>query len=261
MLRLSIKLKFVKTEIIITEQNNKGELTMAAQLVQKQQVSGKEVVSNTARVRRLGGYTAIAGAVTMVIGAILWGTSGTDLWAALDSSDMVGYLAAVAGVKAQLVTNLSLWILGVLLLGIAGTMMAEICQKRRILAQVGLVCFRTAVPLVVVSYIAMLAVVVQLGGAVDETAVAIANVVGWIGARADDLATALIIGGGPVFISLAGRGEWVPTWLLRWGYLAGLAGLFSLVCLYIPGMGAYGFIIIPIGVIWMIAAGVVLLRG
>jgi hypothetical protein len=107
----------------------------------------------------------------------------------------------------------------------------------------------------------MLAVVVQLGGTVDETAVAIAKVVGWIGARSDDLATALIIGGGPLFISLAGHGEWVPTWLLRWGYLAGLAGLFSLVCLYIPGMVAYGFIIIPIGVIWMIAAGVVLLRG
>lgn len=234
---------------------------MAAQLVQTQKVSGKEMVSDVATTRRLGGYTAIAGAVTMVIGAILWGTSGTDLWLALDSSDLAGYLADVVGVKAQLVTNLSVWILGVLILGVAGTMMAEMCQKRRVLAQVGLVCFRTAVPLVIVAYIAMLAVVVQLGGAVNETAVAIAEVVGWIGARADDLATALIIGGGPLFISLAGHGEWVPTWLLRWGYLAGLAGLFSLVCLYIPGMVAYGFIIIPIGVIWMIAAGVVLLRG
>ena len=232
---------------------------MAAQLVQTQKVS--EAVSDVAVTRRLGGYTAIAGAVTMVIGAALWGTSGTDLWLALDSGDMAGYLAAVAGVKAQLVANLSVWILGVLILGVAGTMMAEMCQKRKVLAQVGLICFRTAVPLVIVAFIAMLAVVVQLGGAVDETAVAIGNVVGWIGTRADDLATALIIGGGPFFISLAGRGEWVPAWLLRWGYLAGLAGLFSLVCLYIQGMGAYGFIIVPIGVIWMIAAGVVLLRG
>ncbi|MBK8904767.1 MAG: hypothetical protein IPM53_26545 [Anaerolineaceae bacterium] len=231
---------------------------MAAQLVQTQKVS--EAVSGVAVTRRLGGYTAIAGAVTMVIGAALWGTSGTDLWLALDSGDMAGYLAAVAGVKTQLVANLSVWILGVLILGVAGTMMAEMCQKRKALAQVGLICFRTAVPLVIVSFIAMLAVVVQLGGAVDETAVAIAKVVGWIGARADDLATALIIGGGPVFISLAERGEWVPTWLLRWGYLAGLTGLFSLVCLYIPGMVAYSFIIIPVGVIWMIAAGVVLLR-
>lgn len=233
---------------------------MEAHLVHTQKVPGKEVTSPAAATRQLGGYTAVAGAITMVIGAILWGTSGTDLWLALDSGDTAGYLAAVSGVKAQLVANLSVWILGVLILGVAGTMMAEVSQKRRILAQIGLVCFRTAVPLVIVAYICMLAVVVQLGGAVDETAVAIAKVVGWIGVRADDLATALIIGGGPLFISLAGHGEWVPTGLLRWSYLAGLAGLLSLVFLYIPGMGAYGFIIIPIGVIWMIAAGVVLLR-
>ena len=234
---------------------------MTAQLVQKQQVSGKEMISENARTRRLGGYAAITGAVIMVIGAILWGTSGTDLWATLDGGDMVEYLEAIAGVQTQLVANLSLWILGTLILGVAGTMMAEVSQQRRTLAQIGLICFRTAVPLVIVAYIAMLAVVVQLGGAVDETAVAIANVVGWIGARADDLATALIIGGGPLFISLAGNGNWVPTWLLRWSYLAGLAGLFSLVCLYIPGMVAYGFIIIPIGVLWMIAAGITLLRS
>lgn len=234
---------------------------MAAQAVQTKQISGKEVASEAAATRRLGGYTAIAGAVTMVIGAILWGTSGTDLWAALDGGDMAGYLAATAGVKTQLVANLSIWILGILIISVAGTMMAKLCQQRWVLAQVGLVSFRTSVPLVIVSYIAMLAVVVQLGGATDTTAVALAEVVGWIGARADDLATALIIGAGPLFISLAGHGEWVPTWLLRWSYLCGLAGVLSLVFLYIPGMVAYGFIIIPIGVIWMIAAGMVLLRG
>ena len=234
---------------------------MAAQAVQTKQISGKEAGSEAATTRRLGGYTAIAGAVTMVIGAILWGTSGTDLWAALDSGDMAGYLVATASVKTQLVANLSVWILGVLILGVAGTMMAEMCQRRRVLAQIGLISFRTAVPLVLVSYIAMLAVVVQLSGATDTTAVAIAEVVGWIGARADDLATALIIGAGPLFISMAGHGEWVPTWLLRWSYLCGVAGVLSIAFLYIPGMVAYGFIIIPIGVGWMIAAGVVLLRG
>lgn len=234
---------------------------MSAQWMQAAKVTGKELERGVASTRRMGGYTAIAGAVTMLIGAILGVTSGTDLWQTLDNGDMAGYLAAVAGVQEQLVANLTVWILGVLILGVAGAMMVEMCQRRRVLAQVGSVCFRTAVPLVVVSYIAMLAVVVQLGGATDETAVAIANVVGWIGARADDLATALIVGAGPLFISLAGQGEWVPTWLLRWGYLAGLVGLFSLVCLYIPGMGVYSFAIIPVGVFWMIAAGVVLLRG
>ncbi len=234
---------------------------MSAQLVQTEIASHKSTTGQRVNTRRLAGYTAAGGAIIMLIGAALWGTSGTDLWAALESGDMAGYLVAIAGVEAQLVANLTLWLLGVITLGVAGMLITDLCQQRRHLARVGLTCFRTAVPLVVVSYIAMLAVVVQLGGATDQTSVAIAEVVGWFGARADDLATALMIGAGPLFIALAGRDEWVPTWLLRWGYVAGAVGLFSLVCLYIPGMGPYGFAIIPIGVFWMIAAGVVLLRG
>ena len=106
----------------------------------------------------------------------------------------------------------------------------------------------------------MLAVVVLLSGESSATAVSMAEVVGWMGARADDLATALIIGIGPLLISLAGRDEWVPTWLLRWGFLAGAVGIFSIFVLYLPGMSKFGFIILPIGMGWMIAAGVVLLR-
>lgn len=71
---------------------------------------------------------------------------------------------------------------------------------------------------------------------------------------------ALIIGGGPFFISLAGRGDWAPTWLVRWGYLAGIAGLFSVFVLYFAGLSGYGFVIIPIGIGWMLAAGIALLR-
>ena len=234
---------------------------MAAQLVQTQNVSSEEMVTDVAINHRVAGYTVIAATVTMLIGAILVFTSGTDLWMALDSGDMAGYLATAAGVKGQLVANLSFWILGVLIFGVAGSMLASLCAQRRPLAKIALVCYQTAVPLVIVAFIAMLSVVVQLSGESAATAVSIAEVIGWIGARADDLATALIIGLGPLFIALAGHGEWVPTWLLRWSYLTGLIGLLSLVFLYIPGMTSYGLIILPVGMGWMIAAGVVLLRN
>ncbi|MCB0209982.1 MAG: hypothetical protein KDJ52_11655 [Anaerolineae bacterium] len=209
---------------------------------------------------RLGGYTAIIGALTMVVGAILWGTSGTDLWAALDSGDVAGYLAATGAVKAQLIANLTLWIIGVLILGVAGTTLTNTCHQRPILAQIALVCVRTGIPLVLVAYIAMLAVVTQIAPDTSPTAVAMAQVVGWIGVRADDLATALILGAAPLFMAMAARDAWMPTWLVRWGYLDGVIGLLSLVVLYIPPLRGLGFIIIPIGVAWMIATGVVLLR-
>ena len=134
---------------------------------------------------RHSGFATLAGTITMLIGAALWGTSGTDLWAALETGDVAGYLAAAGAVKAQLVANLSVWILGTFIIGIAGTMLAALCTRRRALVQAALVCYRTAVPLVIVSYIAMLAVVVQLGGDTSATAVSLAEVVGWIGVRAD----------------------------------------------------------------------------
>lgn len=235
------------------------QLTQEGQAQQKEMERGLdwETVNTT---KRIAGYATILGTVTMLVGAVLWGTSGTDLWAALDTGDMASYLAAIEPVQVQLVANLTVWIVGTLILGVAGSMLATVSTRRRPLAQMTRVCYQTAVPLVIVSYIAMLAVVVQLAGDLSGTAVAIAEVVGWIGARGDDLATALILGAGPLLISLAGHGEWLPTWLLRWGYVTGVAGLLSLLFLYIPGMASYGFIILPVGMGWMIAAGVVLLR-
>ena len=209
---------------------------------------------------RVGGYTAIGGAVTMIIGAVLYFTSGTDLWVALDGGDMAGYLVAAGAAKAQLVANLSFWIVGVLILGVAGYAMVSLCVQRRALAQVALVCAGTAVPLAIVAFIVMLSLVVQIAPDTSATSVAIANVAGWIGARADDLATALIIGFAPLFISLAGRDDWAPTWLARWGYLAGITGLLTAAAPYSPALTALGFIIVPVGIGWMIAAGIVLLR-
>lgn len=168
---------------------------------------------------KISAYTSFSGAVIMVIGAILWGTSGTDLWVTLDTGDMAGYLVAAGAVKGQLVANLTFWIAGVLVLGVAGAAMSHLCVQRRALGQIALMCIRTGVPLVIVSYIAMLSLVVQIAPDTSATSVAIANVVGWIGARADDLATALILGAMPFFLALAGRDEWMPTWLVWWGYL------------------------------------------
>lgn len=209
---------------------------------------------------RMGGWAALGGAITMLIGAALYFSSGADLWAALESGDMAGYLTAVGGVKGQLVANVSFWTAGVLILGVAVNALADLNKQRQAMAQVARVCAGTGVPLAIVSFVAMLSLVVQIAPDGSDTSVAIANVVGWMGARADDLATALIIGLAPLFLALAGRGEWLPKWLARWGYVAGAVGVFSLVVLFIPGMGQLGFLIVPVGMGWMIAVGVTMLR-
>ncbi|MCB0017156.1 MAG: hypothetical protein KDE09_05150, partial [Anaerolineales bacterium] len=54
--------------------------------------------------------------------------------------------------------------------------------------------------------------------------------------------------------------SWAPTWLLRFSYANAFCGLLTTVALYTNSLGTYGFIIIPVGLLWMICAGVVLLR-
>jgi hypothetical protein len=237
---------------------------MSAQLVQTKVTKGKEVESgmdaqSIQDTTKLAAYTALAGAAAFIIGAGLWASSGADLDLSVTNGDMAGYLTAAAANKSVLVANLSFWIFGSLLLGTAGMTLANL-SKRRVLAQVATVCYQTAVPLVIVAYVAMLAVVVQIAPDTSATAVSLAEVIGWIGSRADWVATVLIVGVGPLLLSLAGQGDWAPTGLVRWGYLAGACGLLTTIAIYTNGLGTYGFLIIPVGLFWMIAAGVTLLR-
>lgn len=173
---------------------------------------------------------------------------------------MAEYLAGVNEVKTQLVGNLSIWIIGVLVLGIAWYAIVQLCTQRPVLASIAGLCAAASVPIVVISYIMMMSVLVKIAPDTSDTSSTIANVVGWIGIRADDLGTTLIIGLAPFFVSLAARDEWLPKWLVLWGYVAGVVGVLSLLVRYIPSLSEYGIIIVPVGVLWMLSTGIVLLR-
>lgn len=208
---------------------------------------------------RLGGYSAIAGAIAFLLGAIIWGTTGTDLDLAVVNGEMADFLIAAGAHRTALILNLSLWILGVLLLGVAGSAIARL-GDRPVPTHLAQACYRTAPPLVVVAYVAMLAVLVQLAPDTSAASVASAELLGWLGSRADWIGTILIIGAGPVFLASAGQDSWIPTWLLRFSYANAVCGLLTAVALFTNSLGSYGFIIIPVGLVWMLCAGVVLLR-
>lgn len=199
------------------------------------------------------GAVSIAGALSMLIGAAFWSASGTDLWQALADNQMENYLSQLPAAKQLLVINTSFWVLGVLLMATAGTLMAEFCISSPGLAQMAKVFSRTGASVAIVSFIIMLSLAIVIPP-VDA-----ATVIGWIGARLDDIATMLIIGYAPLCLSIAGKSDWVPGWLSVWGYLAGIAGLVGIIGLF-TGIVALEFIIIPFGIGWMIAAGIVLIR-
>ncbi len=199
------------------------------------------------------GSTSITGAILMLIGAAFWVASGTDLWQALAYNRMDEYLLQLPEVRQLLVINTSFWIAGVLVMVTALSLMAGLSRSNRGLAQMSMVLALTGASLGIVSFITMLSL------AVVNPSLELATIIGWIGARTDDIATMLIVGFSPLCLVIAGREDWVPGWLFVWGWLAGISGLLVIIALY-TGLVDLGFIIIPFGIGWMIAAGVVLVK-
>jgi len=216
--------------------------------------------TTSTRESRLPGTLALAGSVLMLLGAALWATTGTDIDRALATGEMSAYLVSAAEHRTVLIANLSIWIVGVLGLGAAGTVMSNVGSGPLALRELARAVYWIAVPLAISAFLAWLALIVQGSANPDPTEVAIAEVVGWYAYRADAVATALIVGAGPALLGSAGRGDWVPDWLFRWGLLAGLAGVLSFLPYYVPVVPlGVSLIIVPVGIGWTLAAAIVLL--
>ena len=211
--------------------------------------------------KRFGGYAAISSALFMIIGAVFQSYSETNLWMALIDNDIQPILEQYKNVKTILTINFSFWILGVIFLGITGSILVELCTRERIFAKVALVCYQLAVPLAVLSFLMMLSLAIQIPTEFSESSLAAVKIIGWISVRADDIATLLFLGVGPFFISLSGRSDWIPKWLVRWGYLAGPVAVISILVFYSPELHSFSLLILPVGLGWMISVGIVLLKS
>ncbi len=209
---------------------------------------------------KVGAYTTLLGSLCMLIGTAFWGSSGADLDKSLDARDLTTYLASVQEVGTLLITNLSCWIVGVILIGCGATMMTVLSASRPVAAKIALYNYWIAVPLVVASYAAWLAIVARLSADGTPASATLAEVLGWFASRADWIGTILVLGTGPALVASAGREDWVPKWLFFWSRVTLAAGVITVVAMYAGGMTTYGFLIIPVGMGWLIAASVVLFR-
>lgn len=209
---------------------------------------------------KIGAITTLLGSLCMLGGAAILGASGTDLDVSLAANDMAGYLNAVNESKTILIANLSVWIVGVLLLGVAASMMTYLSRENQILSLIARYNYWIGIPIVVISYMAWLAVVVRLTSYEPSSVSAIAEAVGWFAVRADWVATVLVLGTGPLLLSLAGKKSWVPKWLMVWSYFCIVVGFLNIIAMYLGGLNTYGFLIIPVGMGWMIASSIVLFK-
>jgi hypothetical protein len=199
----------------------------------------------------------------MLLGAGLWSTtSNADLDLALANGRIGEYLEAAGQYQTALVSNLLAWIVGALALGVAGTAMAGLAGGAGLIRDLVRFIYAVGAAIATSAFVAWLAIVVQLPGDIGPTEIAIAEVVGWYAYRLDSVATVLLVGVGPALVSWSGRETWVPRWLFGWGNLAALVGFSSFLPYFVPSIPlSFGLLIVPVGIGWTVAAGIVLLRS
>jgi hypothetical protein len=98
-------------------------------------------------------------------------------------------------------------------------------------------------------------VVVAPASTIDATN---ATALAVVGSRLDWIATIGVLGVGPAMMSrFVPR---LPTWIRAFGHVALLAGAVTLVSLFTGTASTVGVLIIPVGMIWHLAAMIALSR-
>ena len=207
------------------------------------------------------GLTAIAGALLMLVGAALLQIAGVDLDTAVEDRAITNYLIDAAAEEKLLIANLSVWIAGVTLLAVAGASLSMLGDRAHPATSAARTLYAAGAPLAVAAFVVWFALIKLAAGTVDPAAdTSLAETLAWIATRADWIATIMLVAAGPALLSLAGRGTWVPRWLAGWGAVAAIAGILTAIAIFAGGLTTYGLLVVPVGVGWTIAAGVVALR-
>lgn len=211
---------------------------------------------------RASGIFAIVGSITMLVGTAVWATSGADLDKALDGDTMADFLTDAANSGAALVANLSLWMLGVVLLAIGGLGLVRRGRQDSLASVIGRFSLTAGAGLVLGAYSLWLGIVLGLAPAhvAGESVIGTARAFGYAASIGDWVATVMILGIGIGAIAAAGRGVWVPRWLWIWGMASLATGVLTILGLFLEARTTLTMIILPVGMLFLIAAGIVAIR-
>ncbi len=204
---------------------------------------------------RFGATLLVASAVWMAIGGINQGVLGVDYWSALEDDTLARTLSEAGEREVQLQTTHVMWAVGMLGFVVALTLIRRFLRSvaDHPLLDVGYHVVVMGATFNVVSYIAMAAVTTTYAGAEDITG---AEGLLRLALRLDDYATLLMLGFGPVLLSLSGRGSWAPRWLLVLSSVALVANLGFVTTAFVGGAAIALAPAVMIGVVAMITIGI-----
>jgi len=210
------------------------------------------------RLRRAGGLLSIIGAVAMGTGGAFYTSTGADLWGLVDGDvDINTYLADAAASVSTLLVAHTIWIAGIVALTLGGVLLTGRSSDHTSTA--ARATYTIGAALAIPAFMTMIALTRLAETGAD--APALTEALAFLGARLDDLATVIVVGLGPVLITIANRRTWMPGWLAALGVASGAAGLLSIISMFFGQSASLGFLIVPIGLAWTLAAGIVTIRA
>lgn len=209
-----------------------------------------------------GGATIILGALLMVAGAISLSISGTSLDEALVDGTVGAYLVDAADNMRILTANLSFWMVGATLLGIGGLTLTRLSARDSATATAAQGMYLIGAALALAAFSIWMGIVRDLAPAhaAGTDLAAVGTALGQAAMVADWAATSMLIGFGPLLVAIAGRNTWVPRWLLAFGIVAAITGVVSIFGIFIGERSTLGFIVVPVGLVWTLSAGIVAIR-
>lgn len=225
-------------------------------------VTPVEPALSDARQLRVGGGLAVAGAATMIAGAVCHAAFGADLFAAIEPDtrdDIAAALTDIDDRRFVLAIGTWLWILGATTMCAAGTLLVH--GVRRPLASIARWAFAASTGAVIIFFTAMLAIVEVLAPAHarGEDVITLTHTVGLAAATADWIVTAMILGVGYFGVVFSGRGGWAPEWLVKLASVTlAIAVLSVTVGLHV--VPALGFAIVIVGLATVLATGITAMR-
>jgi hypothetical protein len=208
------------------------------------------------------GWTTIIGVIIMLAGTGFWAASGADIDVAAESNAIGEYLTRVAANGTLLTINLGMWIIGVVVLGLGGIMLARLGDQDSPGTDVARFAFTITPAAAMVVYTMWLGIVLGLaptyvaGASVEGGAAALVHAT----SLGDWVMTIPVLSLGTAAISLAGRDSWVPRWLFRWGMLTIVTGVLAAAGLMFNARTSLVMPILPVGMGFMVAAGIVAIR-
>jgi hypothetical protein len=205
-----------------------------------------------------GGVLLLAGAVTMLAGAgVHFSEPALGIDGAIERGEISAYLGNVVPIRGKAYANLVLWIVGVGFLGLGGTALSAAGDAARGAARgVARFAYAAGATLAWVSFMVWIALV-RAAPTLDPS---VAEALAFVASRVDWLATTLIVGVGPAVLSTMMGIEWLPKWLRSWGLLAAGAGVLTWIAMAAGGLESYGFIVVPVGVVWSLVTGILVWR-